>query len=191
MKIRLITAACAALSVMMSVAPGSQAAVSVIGGGLASDCYQAVEFRRVSPQKSLEICNMALTYKSLSRRNRAATYVNRGILHMREASFDRALVDFERSLSLDPALLEAKVNLGAALYNLGRFEEALAALNEGVAAEDLNARATGFYNRGLTHERLGDLQAAYWDYRTAFDTNPAFTDAARQLERFTVVEREG
>lgn len=191
MKTRLFTGACLALAIAATATPTSQAAVSVIGGGLASDCYQAVEFRRVSPQKSLEICNMALSYESLSRRNRAATYVNRGILHMREARFDRALTDFERSLGLEPALLEAKVNLGAALYNLSRFEEALAALNEGVGAEDVNARATGFYNRGLTHERLGDLQSAYWDYRTALDTNPAFTDAARQLERFTVVERQG
>lgn len=180
------------MAALIAGAPsGAHAAVSVIGGGLATDCYTAVEYQRISPQKSLEICNMALTYESLNQRNRAATYVNRGILHMREARFDRALVDFERSLSLQPALLEAKVNLGAALYNLKRFEEALAVLNEGVAAEDANARATGYYNRGLTHERLGDLQSAYEDYRTALETNPAFSEAARQLERFTVVKRQG
>ena len=86
-----------------------------------------------------------------------------------------------------PDLKEAKVNLGAAYYNLQRYPEALAALNEGVGSESEDARTVGFYNRGLTHEKLGNLQSAYEDFRQALKLNPDFKQAAAQMARFTVV----
>ena len=49
------------------------------------------------------------------------------------------------------------------------------------------AKAIAHYNRGLTHEKLGDLQRAYEDFREALRLKPDFTMAASQLERFTVV----
>ena len=58
-------------------------------------------------------------------------------------------------------------------------------------AESLNARAIGFYNRALTHEKLGDLQSAYEDFRSALQINPEFTQASEQIARFTVVPVEG
>jgi tetratricopeptide (TPR) repeat protein len=86
-----------------------------------------------------------------------------------------------------PELKEAKVNLGAALYNLKRYGEALDALNEGVGTTSEGARVIGYYNRGLTHEKLGDLQAAYEDFRTALTMKPDFKLASDQISRFTVV----
>lgn len=168
----------------------AQGAVTVIGGGLAQACYEAAESRQVSVSRALEICDAALQQEALRRRDKAATYTNRGILHMRGGNNTRALWDYQRSLSLMPDLKEAKVNLGAALYNLKRYPEALAALNEGVATEAFEARAVAFYNRGLTHEKLGDLQAAYEDFRQALDMLPEFKLAAEQIDRFTVVKAD-
>jgi len=165
----------------------AQGAVTVIGGGLGQACYEAADDHRVAPQKAMEICNLALTNETLRRRDKAATYTNRGILHMRTGNNTRALWDYQNSLRLMPDLKEAKVNLGAALYNLQRYPEALAALNEGVASESENARTVGFYNRGLTHEKLGNLQSAYEDFRAALKLKPDFQQAQNQMARFTVV----
>jgi tetratricopeptide (TPR) repeat protein len=133
------------------------------------------------------MCDLALTQERLSRHNRAATYINRGILYLRESRFERALLDFERGIENKPELKEAKVNYGAALYNLQRYPEALAALNEGLSTTDIRAKAVGHYNRGLTNEKLGDIPAAYQDFRTALDLQPDFTLASQQLTRFQVI----
>jgi tetratricopeptide (TPR) repeat protein len=164
----------------------AQGAVTVVGGGMARDCYEAVEFTRISTSEAIKVCDLALEQEVLSRRNRAATYTNRGILHMREGRNERALSDYQRSLSLMP-LLETKVNLGAALYGLKRYPEALNVLSEGIGTESATARATGFYNRALTYEKLGNVEAAYYDFRAALEANPEFEPARKQLSRFTVV----
>jgi len=166
----------------------AHAAITVIGGGMARDCYEAVEFEKVSADAALAVCDLAIEQESLSRKNRAATLVNRGIIHMRAQRNDRALWDFEKGLALAPDLLEAKVNLGGALYGLKRYEDAMAALNEGVKTESVNARAIGYYNRALTFEKLGNLQSAYEDFQRALETKPDFTQAAEQMSRFTVVK---
>src|SRR6185436_12559380 len=185
-RFRLGISAFAVMVAGLAAAP-AQAAVTVIGGGMARSCYEAVEYEKVSNEKAIDICSMALEQEDLNKRNKAATYTNRGILFMRTGRNQRALYDYNRSIALMPNLYETKVNLGAALYGLERYTEALAALNEGVLTESVDARAIGFYNRGLAYEKLGDLQQAYEDFRRALNTNPEVTMAAKQMERFTVV----
>jgi tetratricopeptide (TPR) repeat protein len=186
---RLGISAIVAVATIAAATP-AQGAVTVVGGGLARGCYEAVEYARVGTSDAIKICDMAIEQEMMTRRNKAATYTNRGILYMRVGRNDRALVDYQKSLSLMP-LLETKVNLGAALYGLKRYPEALSVLNEGVATDSADARATGFYNRALTHEKLGNVQAAYDDFRSALETKPDFAQAAKQLQRFTVVGSDG
>lgn len=159
----------------------------MVGGGLAKDCYEAVEYSRVQLTRAIDVCDLALETEHLRPKDRAATLTNRGILHMRQGNNTRALGDYSRAIDLVPELRQAKVNLGAALYNLKRYPEAMTALNEGVATESLEARAVGYYNRGLTNEKLGNVQLAYEDFRTALQLKPDFAQASAQLARFEVV----
>jgi tetratricopeptide (TPR) repeat protein len=177
-----IAAAC-----LTALAP-AHAQVMVIGGGMARDCYRAVEFSKTAPSRAMQMCNEALDRESLKVRDRAATYVNRGILYMRAGNFERALSDYREGLALRPEMLEAKVNIGAALYGLRRYDEAMEALNEGLKTDSIEARAVGLYNRALIWEHRGDVKAAYFDYKEALQLNPTFVQAAKQLERFTVTE---
>ncbi len=179
------------LAASTPAAASAQGAITVIGGGLAQSCYEAVEFGRVHLTRAVEICDIALQQERLKPRDKAATYTNRGILHMRAGNNTRAMWDYQRGLETMPSLQEAKVNLGAALYNLKRYPEALKALNEGIGTESVEAKAIGYYNRGLTHEKLGDIQSAYEDFRTAFKLKPEFTQASEQMSRFTVVPADG
>jgi tetratricopeptide (TPR) repeat protein len=169
-----------------SLSPSYGQAVTVIGGGMARECYEAVETSRGSKEEAMRMCDLALNQENLSRHNRAATYINRGILFMRDARFERALLDFENGIRNKPELLEAKVNYGAALYNVQRYQDALTALNVGITTEDIRAKAVGHYNRALTLEKLGDVTAAYYDFKTALDLQPDFKLAADQLTRFKV-----
>jgi tetratricopeptide (TPR) repeat protein len=166
----------------------AHAQVMVIGGGLARDCYKAVEFNRVGLGQALDLCNKALEHEQLGASDRAATFVNRGIVYMRQSNYQRALHDYEAGLRLRPTMLEAKVDVGAALYGLERYDEAMTALNEGLKTDSVEARAVGLYNRALIWEQRGDVKAAYYDYKEALELRPTFVEAAKQLERFTVTE---
>jgi tetratricopeptide (TPR) repeat protein len=177
-----IAAAC-----LSGLAP-AHAQVMVIGGGMARDCYHAVEYSKIASGRALQMCDEALDRESLKTRDRAATFVNRGILYMRQGNYERAMWDYQQSLELRPELLEAKVNIGAALFGLKRYDEAMAALNEGLKTDSIEARAVGLYNRALIYEQRGDARSAYFDYKEALELNPTFVQAAKQLERFTVTE---
>lgn len=180
------------ISVFAALAMGAfsqaDAAVTVMGGGMAHECYLAVEKGRMPPMKALEMCDQALEQEHLNTRDHAATLINRGIIFMRQGNFQRALWDYEEGLKLKPDLIEAKVDQGAALFGLKRYDEALAALNEGVKTDSVEARAIGLYNRALVEEHFDDERAAYFDYQAALELKPDFSQAAKQLERFTVTE---
>jgi tetratricopeptide (TPR) repeat protein len=184
------TVRAAAAGFILSALAGAafaQYPVMVFGSGYARDCYDAVKRQRVTPPEALEICDIALAQEQLSKTNRAATLTNRGILHMREQRHERAMQDYEAAMKLSPGMPEAKINLGAMLYYVGRYADAVAALNDGVKVEDSEARAAAYYNRAIAYERLGNVEAAYSDYRSALAIQPDFDPAARQLTRFSVV----
>ena len=165
----------------------AQYPVTVFGSGYARDCYVAVKSRTAVPASALQTCDIALRQEQLSKTNRAATLINRGIVHMREKNHDRAMQDYEAALRITPDMPEAKINLGAMLYYMGRYPDAVAALNEGVKIANEDARAAAHFNRALAYERMGDVDNAYADYKTALALRPGFEAAAKQLSRFQVV----
>jgi tetratricopeptide (TPR) repeat protein len=181
-----VLAACGLLALPFADAAFAQQAMMVFGGGYARDCYQAVKGRETAV-KALGVCNTAISEEKLSRSNLAATLVNRGIVYMREENYDRAMKDYDRALSLAPQMPEIKINLGAMLYHMGRFQESVEALNAGMTTENTDALAAAFYNRALSYERLGEIQLAYSDYRSALAVIPGYQPAVRQLRRFSVL----
>jgi Tfp pilus assembly protein PilF len=175
-----------ALAALVATAPQAHAGVSVFGGGLGADCYKAVKDENVAFTRARDICDLALIEEQMSIRDKAATYINRGILYMRQKQNERALQDYERAIELNANMPEAHINEGAALYSLGRYDEAMKAVNAGMTTVDPLAKAVGHYNRALIHERNGDVTAAYYDYKAAVDLKPEFTEAAKALTRFQV-----
>lgn len=171
---------------LLAAAPQAQAVVTVFGGGLGHDCYKAVKDESVPFSRARDICDLALIEERMNARDKAATYINRGILYMRQKNNERALDDYERAIELKSDMPEAHINRGAALYSLGQFEEAMSAINTGMSTQDPLAKAVGHYNRALLHERSGDVTAAYYDYRAALDLKPEFPEAAKALTRFQV-----
>ena len=183
---RAVFAVCGLLALSFADAAFAQQAMMVFGGGYARDCYHAVKDREPA-LKALAVCNTAIGEEDLSRNNLASTLVNRGIVYMREENYDRAMKDYDRALALAPQMPEIKINLGAMLYHMGRFQESIEALNAGMTTENTDARAAAFYNRALSYERLGEIQLAYSDYRSALAVIPGYPPAVRQLRRFSVV----
>ena len=63
---------------MLAIATTAEGAVSVFGGGLAQDCADAA-IRGEDDPKFQDSCTLALETELLDPRDRAGTFVNRGV----------------------------------------------------------------------------------------------------------------
>jgi tetratricopeptide (TPR) repeat protein len=81
-------------------------------------------------------------------------------------------IDLERrALAIDPELAEAHMYLGSALLNLGRTDEAIAAITEAIRLEPDNGQAHQSLARAHWVGR-GDFAAAIPEFETAIRLNP-------------------
>ncbi len=174
---------------ILFVAPGAHAAVTVLGNGLAQVCFQTAEFGG-EPKDGIVACSEALEQGALSLRDHAATLINRGILYSRVDDTETALKDYNEGLSIDPNMGEGYVDRGAAYIVLKRYDEALQDINKGIA---LNAKRLqiAYYDRAIIQEALGNVRAAYDDYKKAAEIEPDFALATEQLARFKVIRHQG
>ncbi|WP_370444037.1 tetratricopeptide repeat protein [Caulobacter sp. D4A] len=166
---------------------GASASVLIIGGGMAKDCSEAVIKGR-SDDPTLRLCTTALEVESLKAGDRARTFVNRGVIQLRRKAYVLAREDFDAAGRIDPSLGEAYVNRGAAYVAEERFADGLAEIDRGLAL-GVKDPERAFYNRGLAHENLGDLPAAYRDYSRAAELDPTWAAPKAELARFTVQSR--
>ena len=158
----------------------SQGAETVLGDGAPHGCYEAAQFNG-SPRDGIAACSAAIDSNALTLADRAATFVNRGILKIRIADFSGALEDYDAGLILNPDLAEAYVDRGAALIMIKRYGDAIADLSKGISlgTQDMHV---AYYDRGIVRERKGDLVGACADYRQALALKPDFALASVQLD---------
>lgn len=161
------------------------AQVFVVGGGLAKECYNLAKSNNYLFRTAEDTCTKALQQETLTRPNRAATYVNRGVMRMREGDYETALGDYASATELQPELGAAYLNEGATHIYMKDFEAALEPLNKAIEYDSADIFAA-YYNRAIARENTGDVQGAYYDFQKALELKPDWDLAQRQLQRFTV-----
>jgi len=165
----------------------SEGAVTVLGGGMARECSVAA-LKGESDSRFETLCTQALDSELLSLRDRAGTYVNRGVLKLRRKEFAAAQWDFNRAIKTKPDLGEAYVNRGAAQIGSRRYAEGLADVNKALEL-GIEEPEKAYYNRALAYEGLDDMKAAYFDYQKAVELAPDWDKPKQELSRFTVERR--
>lgn len=168
-----------------TLAPMASAQVTVLGGGIARDCYQAVKYNLGKPSEAETICTRALEHEALNLSNKAATYTNRGVLRMRQGAYDAALADYALSKRLRPETGATWLNEGAAYIFKKDYNAALVSLEKAIElnSQDLYA---AYYNRAIAREQTGDVEGAYFDFVKSKELNPDYAPTDRQLSRFQV-----
>lgn len=185
-RIVVATAALASLT-LVGTAQTASAAALVLGAGLATVCSKAAIAGRSDP-KSIETCTIALETQAMGPRDRAGTFVNRGVLKLRRRSYDESRSDFAAALRLKPDLGEAYVNWGASLIAQARYGEGLSEIDRGLAL-GVDEPAKAWFNRAIALEGLDDPKAAYLAYQKAAELAPDWKEPQVQLTRFTVSRR--
>lgn len=169
---------------LLALAAPASAAVSVLDSGSASACYSAARAERTTAAATAA-CDAALT-GAASTRDLAASYANRSAVLLGADDATGALADADQALALDPGLQEVAVTKAGALLMLGRYAEARSTLDAALPHVEGIALERALFNRALANEALGDVKAAYLDFKRAAELNPAFDDAHVELARFSV-----
>lgn len=165
----------------------ANAAVFSLGGPNSKLCYDAA-FGLDDRPSAIDGCTRSLTDEPLTDPDRAATYVNRGILNMITGHARDADADFSMALKLDSGLADAWLNKGFLMLRENRGRDALALIEEGMKRQP-RRQALAVFARGLAYEQIGDLQAAYADLKTARDMEPAWSLPGQYLSRYQVRDR--
>jgi len=176
-------------ALLAACAAPASAAVVVIGSSDARLCFEAAD-SPISPDTGdFARCDDALRHGLLTNYEIVATHVNRGILRLRRGLIDQAVADFDRAIALDPEQPEAYLNKGAALIRRQNPADALQLFT--VALERNTSRpAIAHYGRAVANEALGNVAAAYRDYRRASELAPEWIEPRTELTRFRVVGQE-
>lgn len=175
-----LTTLAALLTAAMQPAPPA----IVIGASAAQDCYQAAR-RTGAFHTDIQSCLAALDDPRLSMEDRAATYVNVGILMRRRGNMDGAIHAYDRAIALMPALAEAWLNRGAAQVAMGRSRAAIPDLDEALRL-GLDQAELALVNRAAAYEDIGEVEAAYGDLQAALALNDGFEPALQMISRYEV-----
>lgn len=128
------------------------------------------------------------------RRNLARMHFARGVSAHRLAQLSRAANEYQRTLWLDPARVDAWNNLGVALRDRGRFGSAVVALQRALELQPSFARA--HHNMGEIAFLTGNLAGAVQEYEEALRLEPASLETRlnlavvyRQQQRYQEAEK--
>lgn len=183
--VRSVVLAVLLLAASLPLAAPANAQVTVIGGGMARDCYEAAKFGLGRPADAEAICTLALEQEALNVSNRAATFTNRGVLRMRQGKLDTALSDYAASKRISPNTGATWLNEGAAYILQQDYNSALVSLERAIELNTVELFAA-YYNRAIAREQTGDIEGAYYDFLKSKELNPDFAQTDKQLARFQV-----
>lgn len=167
---------CAA-AIFCAAPASAQMSISTIGATDAQACFEDAKSER---ETSTGNCDAALAGQAMTKRDRLATYVNRGIVNNRAGRLAEALADFNTALDADPSLGEAWLNRGNARFLAGQYDLAIADYEKSLDA-DLSKPWVAWYNIGLAREAQKDARGARTAYERALEINPDFGPAKRKL----------
>jgi len=181
MRLWLWTAAAVALA---SAAGQANAAMTVFGGGFAEECSKAA-FLDKSDDRSMQTCDQALADDTLDPRDRAGTFINRGVMKMKRRAYESARADFDVAIAMVPTIGEGWINRGADYVAEKRYRDGISDLSKGIEL-GIREPEKAYYNRALAEEGIDDEKSAYLDYQQAIVLKPDWDLPREELLRFTV-----
>ena len=179
-----LAASGAALAISAWAVCGQASAFETVIGGFAGGCSAAAKEGH-SDQKSLDLCNRALSGEMLDTHDRAGTYVNRGAMEILNQDYEAANNDFGEALRIMPSMGEAHIGRGVYLISMARFADAEPEIDRGLQLGS-EEREKGYYFRGIARWGQENFKGAYYDFQKAIELKPGWSLPKEQLTKFKV-----
>jgi tetratricopeptide (TPR) repeat protein len=145
-------------------------------------CYSAAETAGGSAG-SLDHCDTALRDRTLFKKDRIATLINRGILYNHRGDYTAAIADFEAALALDPEASAAYVNRGNTYFSTRQFDLAIDDYSTSLQMNPRNPHIA-HYNRGLANEVKREEKLAFADFVRVTELRPDWEPALTRVQQY-------
>jgi tetratricopeptide (TPR) repeat protein len=147
-------------------------------------CYEGTQ--QPAPEY-VPYCTRAIEARNLNTRDLAMTHNNRGAILQMLGREDEALADFNRALTLNPALSLSYLNRGMIFANRQEFRRAWDDFNRAIEVAPDDSR--GYVNRSLVYFKTEQFDYALKDLEQALLVNPE--DPLAYNNRAVIFYREG
>ena len=165
---------------------GLAQSVTIIGQSEdARECYFAAQIAiqmQSASRSDIETCSRALQTQNLGLRDKAATFINRGIIYVALEDYQDAIKDYKTAENLYPDFGAIHVNRGNLFFISEAYDGAIKEYNKALDV-GLTQESVAYLNRGMAYEKLGKLQQAKTDYLQAIQLSPDWKQAQNKLER--------
>ncbi len=131
-------------------------------------------------KQAIELANLLIAnFKSTSEKE---AYFIKGLYYSAIKDNTQAIDFFDRCIKLDFTFMESYREKSIALYNLQKYNEAIAVLNRAVTLQ--NNYSEGYYYLGLCYERINNTEAAAASLQKALLYNPNDEEAKIALKKY-------
>jgi len=104
------------------------------------------------------------------RSKNAEFYESQGLAYLEKRQYDKAILDFNKALKMNPADAYAYQNRGRAYGEQGQYD---LAISDYTKALEINPTyGDAYFNRGLIYHAKGQYDLAIADYTKALEINP-------------------
>lgn len=111
-----------------------------------------------------------------------------GEAHYALDDLEAAIMSFRQGIARAPAFGGKIFNLGRALQQLGRDQEAIVAFEKMILEKDTGLRSRGLFGRGLSQLALGDRDEAFRSFQESLEVDPT-THRARYRLALILISR--
>lgn len=107
-----------------------------------------------------------------------------GNRYYQNGEFEEAEKQYRKALEYNPKHEKAKYNLANALQKQKKFSEAVLLLEElASTSKDTSIRSASYYNQGVAHSKVKNLDLSIESYKKALRINPNDQKARENLEK--------
>ena len=150
------------------------AAITVVGSSDALICYKHAKYGYTT-QSSVFTCLKAISDKTISKKDLYATRINLGIIYNNKSKPRLALEQFEIAFKNESMKAEVLLNQGNSLLLLKNYKGALEKYQASYE-NNLDDISAIYFNKGMAHEYLGNIDEAVSFYKKAVTLNPSLID---------------
>lgn len=139
-------------------------------------------FERQSFEEAIRHFSRIIHSGAASKKELGGAFYNRGNVFYELGSFDLAIKDYSRALSLNPADVDAYYNRGNIYFDLGDLERAIQDYTDAIQRQPSHDFA--YFNRANCYLRQGDMEQAAADYQKAHSLkpdDPVYQEMLREL----------
>jgi tetratricopeptide (TPR) repeat protein len=170
---------------LCSSLPTSASSVSIISNSdNAQACSRAAILASKKldfPKNSLEKCLRAISNAKLSRRDKAASLVNRAVILMQSLEYSLAYKDLVTAKNMYPSMGAIYVNIGNIFYLGEAYAKALENYNLAIEYE-LPELHIAYLNRGMVYKAMENPVAALKDFHKAAELAPEWDMPAVKIQ---------